>query len=352
MNARTKTRLIEAVNPGTAPGRVRIRPDMWVEAGRLGLRPLLAERMKGSNVCPEPHPRAVRTAVLRRNLSVQAAQQVVLKALSARRIDALILKGIALIDLAYPSFASRPTADVDLLVRKEDVPRAIGALATIGYRPMGKLPRLQDFHEVTLAKAGDGDRPPPPPIDLHWGLFSERFSTHARFDFDLPEEDLWRDANLKKHSLSEGMLFLHSIIHAFTDSFSMLSDFVDVLYVFRAVEKKVDWRRWSSDVRRFRMSGISSFTLDQVRRWWGVNYPAELDELIRDGWCMGHRISRLRQAAWRGDIGGGAERLLMPLFFEPVGRIPRSYFRMLTELVHYAHGRAVPGAINRCQEGI
>ncbi|MBI2059053.1 MAG: nucleotidyltransferase family protein [Nitrospirae bacterium] len=309
--------------------------DKWNTAGRQRVQPLIARQIASGILRAggrlQPTPQAVRRTTLAKNLFILAAEERVTRFMARRHVPCLALKGVGLCELAFPDLGCRPTGDVDLLVYREDVPKAADILRDLGYLPLHPLPELNRFHEATFSHRSNGSRVPP--VDLHWGLCAEKFGLHARFDFDLAEYDVWKNADLKGHRLSPEMTFLHIILHAFTNSFSMLSDFVDVMYVFRAVRDRVEWKAWADDVRRFRMAGITAFALSQVARWWEVRYPAPLQAVVQEDLPLAGRLDFLRDAAFRGDIGGWRERLAMPLFFQPAGRVPTAYLRMVFGLL-------------------
>ena len=54
-------------------------------------------------------------------------------------IDALALKGIALGALAHDDARLRPSGDIDVLVRRQDMARAVASLARVGYRQTDEL---------------------------------------------------------------------------------------------------------------------------------------------------------------------------------------------------------------------
>lgn len=76
-------------------------------------------------------------------------------ALSAEGIGVLPYKGPTLAMQAYGSLSARAYVDLDLLVRPDDAPRALGVLASLGYASVHDLTAAQDafFRRV------DGDYP-------------------------------------------------------------------------------------------------------------------------------------------------------------------------------------------------
>jgi len=87
----------------------------------------------------------------------------VLAALTEAGVPVILLKGAALIKTIYADPADRPMNDLDLLVRRADIPRAVSALQARGFQ------RLMDnyirFHVFLLGgQAGQVS------VELHWSL--------------------------------------------------------------------------------------------------------------------------------------------------------------------------------------
>ena len=102
-------------------------------------------------------------------------------------VEPLALKGPALAVTAYGAIAMRQFTDLDLLVRKSEVGRAVEILLGDGYAPrVGSALADLDHpgtYEITLAQAGRLTE-----IDLHWRLIP------PYFPFALDSEELWRRA--------------------------------------------------------------------------------------------------------------------------------------------------------------
>ncbi len=109
---------------------------------------------------------AARNAVLFRELTT------VLGALSAERIPVIVLKGAALADTVYAERALRPMADIDLLIREEDLEEAERRLGSIGYEaahdPRTKEDLRGRHHHWVFRSARPGASDIP--IELHWNL--------------------------------------------------------------------------------------------------------------------------------------------------------------------------------------
>jgi hypothetical protein len=79
---------------------------------------------------------AARTTTAR-NLYLLAQLDLVLAALEREEISAMVLKGVALVEDVYPSIGLRPMDDVDLLVPREWIQRALEVVEALGYEVRG-----------------------------------------------------------------------------------------------------------------------------------------------------------------------------------------------------------------------
>jgi len=133
-----------------------------IDLGSQRLVPLLHDRLSRLSIRhgQEPRYRAVHRYWWLRNATQIKRLSEVLVALSDAGIDQRVLMGgMALIGDIYPSQALRPTFDSDVLVRSDDVPVAIGALARLGFAPTNDSVRAMDQPWIaSLARRQPGIR--------------------------------------------------------------------------------------------------------------------------------------------------------------------------------------------------
>jgi hypothetical protein len=106
-----------------------------------------------------------------------ALQQLITIRLTAALVDAgirvLPLKGPMLAERLYGRLGTRVSADIDLLVGSDDLPRAIDALSVLGYKPAPRASTRPDLHACLRSTQADL-----PEVELHWRVhgYEERFS--------------------------------------------------------------------------------------------------------------------------------------------------------------------------------
>lgn len=111
-----------------------------------------------------------------------------LDALTADGIPALAFKGVALATLAHADPVVRPSKDIDVLVRREDMAHAVTSLGTLGYR-LGETfsARIMDACFTTYGQDilfADGRLP----VEPHWTFAPTPFA------IDLDLAGIWRRA--------------------------------------------------------------------------------------------------------------------------------------------------------------
>lgn len=99
--------------------------------------------------------------------------QAVLMQLRAAGIEPIVLKGMALASEVYPSPATRPLSDLDLLVTETQVSTVQSALHALGYIGSGQqTERFMDLHQEAnyWRELAGGQRLL---VEVHWHLFVE-----------------------------------------------------------------------------------------------------------------------------------------------------------------------------------
>ena len=135
------------------------------------------------------------------------------RAFDAAAIPFLLLKGSALAHLVYDTPLLRPMRDVDLLVRKRDVPRAHAALQRGGFTPSG-IAVAPDYHHLQAMSATvDGATVT---VDLHHALLraTPLLKSICYEDVEDRAQSLtW--AGTRFHTLGREEMLWHLYAHAF-----------------------------------------------------------------------------------------------------------------------------------------
>ena len=220
-----------------------------LDVGCYRLFPLVAGNLQDAR--PEIPHRQRLTGTLRyawtKNQRLFGQVLPLLRSLHGADVSTLLLKGAALTEFYRAQGGVRPMADVDILIRPENLSRAVALLRTEGFtadQPVTpkQLEDLQRFrHELTLRNA-TGEF-----IDLHWHLLADTRHLDA-------EDFFWRDAvpcrlaGWEGRTLHPADQLLHTCLHgAQWNEISPVRWLADAAILIRA---GMDWPRLEEQARR------------------------------------------------------------------------------------------------------
>jgi hypothetical protein len=118
--------------------------------------PLLYRWLKESGSDQKlPHPAIdrIKASVFRlaaRNITLAQEAVSILQAFETRQIPCAPVRGLALAELLYGDITARPMGDLDLLVRKEDLPTVAAALMGLGFQEIDRRPGFAQDYSNTL----------------------------------------------------------------------------------------------------------------------------------------------------------------------------------------------------------
>jgi Uncharacterised nucleotidyltransferase len=184
-------------------------------------------------------------------------------ALQTAGIAVIALKGAYLADAVYTDRGLRAMCDLDLLVRRSDLPAVDDVMQALRYeRSHSPLAELVGGHHLPLFA-----RPGATQIEVHWsinvfGLPWEPEPGHPVFNIDM--DQLWARAEsvslagLEMLSLSPDDLVLHLCLHmGCNDGFhNGLRNVCDIDRVVRRRGSAIDWSRLVATARVWRATPI------------------------------------------------------------------------------------------------
>lgn len=244
---------------------------------------------------------------LRRHLLGSASLRAVLAALARAGVPALPLKGPVLAEALYDPPEERPFTDLDLLVRRADVPAALGVLAALGYRHLpGGRPLAHERAHAAAAVFVREDDPSSVPVDLHWELVAPAGVVRR---FPVPVEEVWARSvpapewgPLARRLSREDLLLylaLHLALHHPLGGGRWRQDIVRLLHRFGAV---LDWAAVGERAERWGVRAAVAFALARVGAGPGARNPP-VPPALRPGRLRAALIERLaRRPAGEGRL--------------------------------------------------
>jgi hypothetical protein len=173
---------------------------------------------------------------LMKNVRATGRLVQILNRFDHERLDVLTFKGPSLATLAYGDVGRREFSDLDLLVRRSDVSRAMAALRSLGFQPRISLePSAVDAfvaleNALEFRRASDGQM-----VELHWALTPKSFP----FRHDL--EQIWTSAaavtvaGRRMPTLSHEQLVLFLCVHAAKHNWESLGWMLDIARLMDSV---------------------------------------------------------------------------------------------------------------------
>ncbi len=251
----------------------RRRPD-WAtllrHAQGLGVAPFLYWNLKHGSVAGEVPSETINSlrnsyfwsAARNRDLQLRLAD--VLISFNRLGIAVIVLKGAALAFTIYPNPGLRPMADLDLLIRKDDIACALEILQELGYAP-SKISNPAVWYEehqhqhCTPYVSNDGQTT----IELHHDLLPANKYVHV------PIEQLWRHArpiaidSAQSLGLSLEDLLLHLCLHvSFNDGFlGWLRYACDVSVILDKFEQELNWHQFVENARAYGVARYAYYAL-------------------------------------------------------------------------------------------
>jgi hypothetical protein len=258
-------------------------------------------------------------ATLERESRAVAQQALRSHALLLRCLDAfgeagitpVVLKGPVLAARTWPEPLLRPCADVDLLVREEELERAKGLLRGLGLelQPGTSDHAGEDEHHVVFVNATGGM------VELHHRPLAGLGTSLEWSHLQAPREVAWEGKTVRVLSPEDELLYLS--VHAANHLFRRLSWLWDLVLYTRAFPA-LDWDRVAALAKQTRLTTPAWAALESAGRVFGLGLsvsvmlplapPRAVQGLLRRAFTL----EKLEASAWADDrLGSGVLRMLM-----------------------------------------
>jgi len=238
--------------------------------------------------------------------------------LSSAGIEAMVLKGAAVMELHYHDHGIRPMHDVDILVPTPLARQAIRAIQEAGWMPYPDPSRpverdISVLHGAGFVNGQGGG------VDLHWHALEECCQDNADDDFWAASRPIALNG-VPARAQSATDLLLHLCVHGSRGQPDHVIRWVaDALTVLRDGASPIDWDRLVSQASTRRLSLPVGESLRYVAETFGAPVPA--DALVR---LERAPVSWLERVDYRAQ---GAR----PTVYWAVAHDTARYFRMTRE---------------------
>ncbi len=210
-------------------------------------------------------------ATLARNRIFYNELERVVSALTGRGIAVVLLKGAVFARMLYEDIGLRPMSDLDILVRKTDIPQVVSLLKGNGYiEPVlhqSELLKQDVTHDVHLRQS----QPPYVDIEVHWLLVGgERFRQKTDMDW------FWQRI-VPFEGWSEGVYTLSPTAHllylcghlGFQHGLGNIGLLwlVDIRRFLAKYEHVIDWEEFVAGAKHHLWSAAAYYTFREVQNY-------------------------------------------------------------------------------------
>ena len=218
----------------------------------------------------------------------------VLEALRAAGIPVLVLKGAHLAELVYRDVSLRPMSDVDLLVRRADLPSAERVLLGLGYHPQATPGGIQDYsthrHLPPFIKSGAV------PIEVHRSIDESGC-------FQIDAEGLWERARTARIAGVEALvlnpedLLQHLCLHtAFQHGFrAPLRQIYDIVAAIDHYGPELYWHVLVRAAERSGLGKVCYYALAAAESLLGARVPPEALAALETSDCDPRMVAVIRE---------------------------------------------------------
>ena len=222
-------------------------------------------------------------ATLVRNLRQQGHLRAMLSALQAADIPVLLLKGLWLAETVYRDHRARVTGDIDLLLRRRDVPRLTRLVRERGFAVPADAESIRDLvpsaNAFPLRHVGQKAF-----FDIHWAL------TKPPLERPVDEEPFWQRSEVatlaglrcQGLSLEDHLIYLcfHAVEHhrfLYVGPRALL----DVAMLVATPQRPLDWAAIVARARSLQWQRGVWLMLDLVREFLGAPSPQAVLDALR-----------------------------------------------------------------------
>jgi len=219
-----------------------------------------------------------------KNMLILVETETILAALQLAGIPAAGLKGIYLLENVYPDIGARSMSDVDLLVKKQDLPKCLAVMHELGYQANSYFSladkNIDTKHVPPMEKAGSHL------VEVHWTLLEEDEP------FTIDANALWKRvipaqiANVDALALGVEDLVLHMCLHLTYQHYLQLGlrGLLDIAMVIHKFQAQIDWGKLVEIAKSWGSERVTALTLKLVETQLNVPIPPEvLASLLPEG---------------------------------------------------------------------
>jgi hypothetical protein len=224
---------------------------------------------------------------LARNILIWEEIKPILKSLEEKKIEVILLKGIALGVTIYPSVGFRPMGDVDILIKDKDIFKINETMNSLGYFPADISP-----HDIELGKTEYLTTLCYPgrklSLHIHRHLINSTIPNFS-YIYKINMKRIWQKARpieisgIKTLILSPEYLIIYLCEHSLrvTHSLSRLIFLADISRAINYYQDKMDWDFLVKESYNFGLERMVYYGLYSVNRILRTEVPSDILSFLK-----------------------------------------------------------------------
>lgn len=285
------TVLLRLLSPNSAPQEAfermsQLTPEQWealvAEADRQGVALLLftllvnLNKSLGLEIPQKEKLHPTYLTITAKNMLTLHDAGIVFTALRKAGIPAAGLKGIYLLEHVYPDIAARSMNDIDILLRKRDLPKCLEVMQELGYKANTYFnladKNIDTKHVPPMQKMGGVM------VEVHWTLLEEDEP------FTIDADAIWertvpvKIAGVDAFALGVEDLILHLCLHLTYQHYLNLGlrGLMDIALVIHKFRAEIDWPKMVLIAKSWGAERVTALTLKLVETQLNISIPAEV----------------------------------------------------------------------------
>jgi hypothetical protein len=221
---------------------------------------------------------------------LQNELQRILQDFSDAGVEAIVLKGMALAEVVYRNLAVRPMGDLDLLIRSEDIPKAVGILSEMGYAYPDFLREELEFNQGALSSYFHHEHlhkvsSPGFVVELHrFLIIPQYYRKHVSLDWFWESARVFSLGKTQALVLGPEAMTIHLCAHLCLHhpGFETLLGFQDIAEVVTGYGAEMDWSLLLDRARQCRLGMCLRHVFDRLEKEWQAPIPDRFQRELRD----------------------------------------------------------------------
>ncbi len=233
------------------------------------------------------------------NMYIYEELKRILDAFHEKGVEVIILKGVALAKFVYGDISLRPMGDIDLMVKKEDLPYAEKIMLELGY--LFQVNKSSEWYKENHNHIEYTNQEKNIPVEIHWHRSNKSHPDRICVNDTSIIEGWWEHAKniefngIKALILSPEDLILHLCLHfikhrflnqsgGFNGGFNSKGALIQLCDIFQILihyRTEINWEILKSKAEKYGIESLISTTLFVLNE-----FRKENDDVFHDAFCV------------------------------------------------------------------